>query len=182
MAVDLYARSYDKAGTDVVKLSLTRLIAGRLSEYGGNQDYTDVEKAFARSLAPHFAGLYADLWNQMEMEPHSIDDGQGGELAGYQSANALADYVTVNVHASDMEFLIKHTPEGQTESDVAINFAEMFEKLKGDFCEIVRMTSQEKQDAFRKLIPHAPKMDLNGLKPKPSGPKSPYEIENDPYA
>lgn len=184
MAVDLYERSYERAGLDVIKKSLTRLLHGKLSEYGAESDYTDLEKKFARALSPHFAELYADMWNASEMEPHNIDDAQAGQLAGYQRATALADFFTINIHASDMDFTIQHIPEGQTDMSVALDFAEMFEKLKGDFCEIIRMTSQEQQDAMRKFTPNAPKLDMDSQpKPKaPKGPKSPYEIESDPYA
>lgn len=181
MAVDLYAQAFDKAGTDAVTKSLERLMHGHLSDFGGNADYTAVEKDFARALAPHFAGLYADLWNDIEMEAHDIYDGAGGQLQGYRTASALADYVAVNVEASDMDFTIRHVPDGQNETDVALDFVEMFNKLKGDFCEIIRVTAQEKQDAFRKLIPHAPKLDA-AAKPKPSGPKDPFTVSDDPYA
>ncbi|TNE32387.1 MAG: hypothetical protein EP349_01735 [Alphaproteobacteria bacterium] len=181
MTVDLYAQAFEKAGTDVVTKSLERLMGGHLSEFGGSADYTQLEKDFARALAPHFAGLYADFWNNVEMEAHDVYDATGGQFYGYRTAAAIADYVALNVQATDMDFTIRHIPDGQSETDVALDFVEMFNKLKGDFCEIIRVTSQEKQDSMRKLVPDAPKLEA-AAKPKPSGPKDPYTVSDDPYA
>jgi len=181
-AVDCYARAYDKAGTDVIKTALSRLLNGRLSEFGGNADYTQVEKDFARALAPHFAGLYADLWNRTEMEPHDILDADRGAFRGCEAASALAAYVAATVQPSDMNFTVRHIPDGQTETDVCLDFAEMFNKLKSDFCDIIRITAQEKQESLQKLTPHAPKFEpANAPKPGAPKPQEPYENALTPY-
>ncbi len=177
IAKDLYIEAYENAGMSVIKTSMERLIKGNISNYGGGQDYSIEQNAICIAIAPHLGGLFVDLWNIQEIPSHDVLNAHEGQLHGYSTSIGIAEAID-SIQASELAFIVERANLNEDEDKTALYLASQIDKIKGDMCEIIKITANEKRDAMRKFTPKPP---ANKPKePKPLAPKPPgYETETD---